>query len=136
LRFGSDALRDDDFITDVEKAEDRVLLGDVTAAGFGGNGLGVSTDSLLRDRLRYSNNETFFFPGVPEESLLCENCSTGCPVTGAATGETALVTTGQPPPGDTTGFVLLLTGDVFTSLGSLGLRCNIPELFVAMVTTV
>lgn len=43
---------------DDEKTDDGVPLGAVTGAGFGGNGLGISTDSLLRDRLRYSNSDT------------------------------------------------------------------------------
>lgn len=47
----------DDLITEVEKAEDGALLGAVLGGG-GGGGLGKSTDSRLRDRLRYSNSET------------------------------------------------------------------------------
>ena len=68
--------------------------------------------------------------------MLCEHCTTDCPITGTAPGETALDTTGIPPPGEPAGFVLvLLTGELFTSLGSLGLLCKIPELLVASVST-
>lgn len=38
--------------------EDDPLVTLVTPADCDGNVLGVSTDSLFRDRLRYSNNET------------------------------------------------------------------------------
>ena len=58
LRFGSDALRDEDFITEEENVEDGALAGVATVAGFGGTGRGKSTDSLFRERLRYSSNDT------------------------------------------------------------------------------
>lgn len=45
-----------------------------------------------------------------------------------------LVTTGHPPPGETAGLVLLLTGQLFTRRGSLGLLWEIAALLVAMVT--
>lgn len=55
LRFGSDG----DFMTKCDKLdEDDPLVTLVTPADCDGNVLGVSTDSLFRDRLRYSNNET------------------------------------------------------------------------------
>ena len=58
LRFGSDALRDEDFITEEENVEDGALAGVATVTGFGGTGRGKSTDSLFRERLRYSSNDT------------------------------------------------------------------------------
>ena len=58
LRFGSDVLSDDDFITEEENVEDGALAGVTTVAGFGGTGRGKSIDSLFRERLRYSNNDT------------------------------------------------------------------------------
>lgn len=52
-----------------------------------------------------------------------------------ASAGTALVATGHPPPGDRAGFTpLLVTGQLFPSLGSMGLLCEISALFVAKVT--
>lgn len=45
-------------MTDEEKAEDEELVLAVVGAMLGGTGLGMSTDSRLRDRLRYSSNDT------------------------------------------------------------------------------
>lgn len=46
-------------MTDEEKAEDEGLVLAVVGAVLGGTGLGISTDSRLRDRLRYSSNDTY-----------------------------------------------------------------------------
>lgn len=71
MRFGNET---EDLITDEEKTGAEAQTGAVAAAVIGGGGgRGRSTDKRLRDRLRYSSNDTFFLLGVPDESLFCEN---------------------------------------------------------------